>query len=68
MEYLKCPLCGGELIWGNDEMASDVIGGDYENDDDALISFYTCSVCGRMFDIIDPTEEEKSKLSYWNHA
>ena len=38
-----CPLCGGELIWNNDEM-------------------------GRIYDIIDPTKEEKSKLSYWNHA
>lgn len=60
-----CPLCGGELIWNIDEMACDVCSDGYENDDDAIASFYTCNVCGREYEIIDPTKEVRDNLEYW---
>lgn len=65
---LKCPLCGGELAWHSDQNAADV-SDEYEGDESAIVSYYTCSRCGRDFEIFDPTKEERENeyRGYWNN-
>lgn len=55
---LKCPICGGDLVWGNDFDACDV-SDNYEKDDGAVVSNYTCSKCGRYYEIYEPCKEER---------
>ena len=66
-KYLHCPIYGGQLIWSSDFNAYEV-SGLYEEDDEAIASYYTCSECGRSIEIIDPPKEERSTSykDYWN--
>lgn len=67
MNHIVCPLCGGEMIWDSNANASDVCDF-YEDDDEAVVSYYTCSKCGRNYEIIDPLREERDNeyKEYWH--
>ena len=64
---LRCPLCGGDLIWGGDAMASEICD-EYSEEDTAVWSNYTCSVCGRYYEIYEPNEDERKGeyCGYWD--
>ena len=62
-----CPLCGGELCWDNTEMAEDIFD-EYSGDEIAQVNFFTCLQCGRSLEVIDPTEEDRDKLPFWDNA
>ena len=63
---MKCPICGGELIWQSDSMACEVYS-QYDYDEEAMVQFYKFSKCGRDIEITDPTKEERETdySSYW---
>lgn len=65
-DNLKCPLCGGDLCWDSDAQANDIFI-EYVDDDEAILSYYHCMKCGRSYEIVDPTREEKetSYKDYW---
>ncbi len=65
-EGIKCPLCGGTLIWGGDANACE-LSDMYDDDDEAISSNYTCQRCGRFFEIYDPPKEEREEQyrEYW---
>ena len=46
-----CPRCGGELIWQSDFMAHEV-SPEYDDDDLAVCTYFTCKECGAEIDII----------------
>lgn len=66
-EEMRCPFCGGNLIWGMCEMASEV-SDDYEGDDEAVVSFCSCDTCGRDFEVYDPVESDRKGeyADYWD--
>lgn len=59
--YWICPHCGGQLIWGNDEMCADIYPEDYKDDDQAIWSIYTCSKCGATIECWDAPQEDKEE-------
>lgn len=62
----RCFYCGHELVWNSDFMLSDV---SEVEDDDGIVSYYTCPCCGRTYEISDPCtgERENEYKEYWNH-
>jgi len=66
--HLECPFCHGELIWGEDVNISDVEDTKETNDTD-IMSNYTCSKCGRYFEIFYPSQEDQINLfnEYWGN-
>ena len=66
--HMKCPLCGGMLVWGGDNDAHEV-SDMYDVDDGAVASNYTCQQCGRYIEIIEPPKEEREGeyKEYWHH-
>ena len=66
-DTLICPLCGGALQWDSDQNAADVCDG-YDENDTAVISYYTCGKCGRSYEICDPPKKERENeyKDYWN--
>lgn len=61
---MKCLICGGELCWSSDFTRNDVFG---DGDEEGIVSYYTCTVCGREYEVSDPTSEEKEGQysDYW---
>lgn len=41
MSEFVCPRCGGRLIWQSDEMCREIYDGEYENDDEAIETYYS---------------------------
>lgn len=66
-EGLKCIFCDGDLRWESDANADEVYD-NYEGDDGAVIGYYTCTKCGRSYEIVDPPKEERDGeyKEYWN--
>ena len=64
--YIKCIFCRGKLIWGSSAMCKDYYDG-YSDSDEAVINYYKCSCCGRDYEVVDPSEEEKQQRysEYW---
>ena len=64
--YMKCPYCGGKMMWGSDANASDICE-EYEENDTAVVSYYICSRCGRDYEIFDPKESDRKGeyKNYW---
>lgn len=62
----KCLFCGGVLSWESDANANE-LSCEYAEDDTAAVSYYTCQKCGRSYEIIEPTEDERNKYykDYW---
>lgn len=46
---MECLFCSTELIWDSDFDAKEVDEDEYEGDDSAIVSFYTCPKCGRKY-------------------
>jgi len=65
--YMRCFLCGGPLCWNSDFDAYDV-SDMYEEDDYAVCGFYTCTCCGRYYEVLDPPREERDTTyrKYWH--
>ena len=66
MNNLICPFCGGALVWGYDCQANE-ISDLYSEYDAAVASYYDCQTCGRSYEIIEPTKEERETTfqKYW---
>lgn len=66
---LKCLLCDGELVWDSDANLEDVSSEAFENDG-GVVSYYTCSKCGRSYEISDPVkiERETTYREYWENC
>ena len=65
---MKCPFCGGELAWNSDFNANELYDGEYSEDDPAVVSYYTCTRCGRPYEVCEPAQEEREGeySEYWN--
>ena len=66
---LKCLLCDGELIWDSDANLEDVCSEALEGDG-GVVGYYTCSKCGRSYEISDPIKEERETVykNYWENC
>lgn len=64
MKY-KCFRCKHELIWGNDFMQSDLEGEELKENEDSLVSFYTCPYCGMSYMITDTAPEDQKDFPYF---
>ena len=66
MNKLTCFYCGHDLCWENDFDAQDIYS-EYEEDEGAIVSMYHCTHCGRMYEVVDPTKNEKevNYSKYW---
>ena len=65
-ELTKGPFCGGDICHGSDSPACEMYDG-YEEGDDAIVSFYTCTRCGRDIEVTEPNENERNNeyKDYW---
>lgn len=65
-ELTKCPFCGGLINHGSDCLAAEMYDG-YEEDDDAIVSSYRCTRCGRDIEVTEPSESERNGdyAEYW---
>lgn len=50
---MKCLFYDGELIWDSDANLEDVCCEALEGDG-GIVGYYTCSECGRSYEISDP--------------
>ena len=68
MSNMICPKCGGVLCWNSDAMANE-ISDDYADDDEAIVSNYTCKRCGREIEVLDPvrSEREGDYAEFWDN-
>ena len=57
---MKCFFCGGTIIWDSDADEPD-------NESKRVISFFTCKLCGRIYEVSEPYEEDKKTCyqEYW---
>lgn len=46
--------CGTELIWGCDNMLSEVTGVDLPLEEDSLVANYTCPHCNKSYEYFSP--------------
>lgn len=63
-----CPICGGRLLWQNDNLVKDIFDDSTGYDEYAIISDYICMNCGRLVTITDPTEEDKKLFDFWKKS
>jgi DNA-directed RNA polymerase subunit RPC12/RpoP len=68
-EAMECLFCGGRLIWDSDANIEDVHSM-AEEGDGGVASYYTCSRCGRSYEICDPIKEERETAyrEYWDNC
>lgn len=52
----KCFYCGEDVIWCSDEMLSDLYGCEISEEEDTIVSFYTCSKCGANYEVYQNKE------------
>lgn len=66
LRHPVCPLCGGELTWNSCAMRSQ-LSDDCTDDDPAMVYYYRCLRCGRNYEIVDPTKDERDGdySAYW---
>ena len=64
----KCIICGGELSFDGEEMASELFT-KYAEDDEAVLHYLKCKKCGRNYELLDPMKEEKESdfSEYWKN-
>jgi len=55
----KCFFCGHDLIWGNDWSLSDVEGTEYSEEEDGVVSSYTCPECGAEYTVTQRNHREE---------
>ena len=56
-----CPKCHGTLVWQNDEAISDIYPDEYNDDDGAIETTFTCMDCGRTVITMDDPEFKPQK-------
>ena len=63
----RCIFCGGKLSFDGQEMASHRAL-DYDGDEVAMVHYVRCKVCGRDYEVVDPTAEERATdyKDYWD--
>lgn len=68
MDKKCCFTFGTPLIWDSDANANEV-SSEYDDDDFATIQYYHCPKCGRSYEVVEPTHEEKEKdyKEYWEN-
>lgn len=54
----RCFACGGELIWENDWMKSELFGCD--EDEDSVVNVLHCKDCGAEVYVVQATEDKVS--------
>ena len=47
----KCFYCGADVIWGSEEMLSDLSGCEIPEEEDTIVGFFTCSKCGATYEV-----------------
>jgi len=64
---MHCPKCGGELILDSSMSLCDVYD-NAEGDTEGIVDYYTCSKCGREYEICDPNKDERDGeySDYWH--
>ena len=58
MKTKNCFFCSEEVRWNSDANANEILAG-YDEDDTAVVSFFTCPRCGRSYRVADPSQEER---------
>lgn len=58
MKTKNCFFCGEEVRWNRDANANEILTG-YDEEDTAVVSFFTCPRCGRSYRVADPSQEER---------
>lgn len=53
-----CVICGHELVTENNVMVSDVIGEELSDNDDAMITYAHCPMCGCTYEMQDASNTE----------
>lgn len=54
----RCFVCGTEVIFTGNNMASEVYSA-YEGDDEAMLMTYLCPKCGCEHEVVMPNKEER---------
>ena len=64
---MKCPICGGKLCSQGQNPALKERW-NYCSDNRAVMHWFSCSKCGRDFDVLDPLEEDRNNTykEYWD--
>lgn len=62
----RCVFCGGQMSFDGTETVERLWPG-YELDESAQVTFAHCIRCGRDYEIVDPTKEEREGTykEYW---
>ena len=55
---MKCFYCGGEVMYTNEDMLSDLMGIDLPEEEDSIVGFFTCSKCGASYEVYQSNEKE----------
>ena len=63
----KCFICGHPLIWGSDIMQSDLDGSDLTDDENSVVSIYSCPYCGASYSITIPSPSEQKNIPYYQN-
>jgi|TARA_A200000159_G_scaffold30131_1_gene26697 hypothetical protein len=52
---MKCFICNGDVLWGNDFDAEDV----YDNDEYLFVSNYSCKNCNASYEVCHGKKENE---------
>ena len=63
----KCWRCGKELICSGNFMLRDWEGENMDENDDAMITDYTCPYCGASYSVTDTPNNEKKNYPYFKN-
>lgn len=62
MSDMLCYICGHKVGWDASEMVCDVGGTD--EDDTAVVNFYTCPHCGAFIEVYECSDEDKKDYDF----
>jgi len=60
----RCPYCGDEMIWDSCESSIEVRS-DISEEDQSVISYYSCKNCGCDIEVYECPDEYKKEYPYW---
>mgnify|MGYP000294565077 FL=1 len=55
LKIMKCFICNGDVLWGNDFDAEDV----YDNDEYLFVSNYSCKDCNASYEVCHGKKENE---------
>ena len=55
---MKCFYCGGEVMYTNEDMLSDLMGIDLPEEEDSIVGIFTSSKCGASYEVYQSNEKE----------